>query len=159
MRDSTFSSGKRVPACSSCCLRSQLLKQGLDASAAAFVFFQGRNQGFQSTFDFVYNFLVTTLKKAGRRKKIKRLNFTQALNLQHNPYWQGNQSIVESPPVQYIIQIFKHLQDEGHQDDSTGGTHMVQEENGIKQLASWLICVLWHVCVYRYPLKEQRNVV
>lgn len=67
-------------------LCSQLLKQSLDALAGAFGFFRGRNQGFQSSFDFVYNVLVTTLKKAGGRKRIKTLNFMKALNLKHSPH-------------------------------------------------------------------------
>lgn len=87
-------------------LCGQLLQQSFHSSAGAFVFFQRWNQAFESSFDFVYNFLVTALKKARQRKRFDKIKCHQSAEPTTPPYGQRNQAIVQSSPAAIYIQCF-----------------------------------------------------
>lgn len=76
--DPSFSTGSGSQLVRPARLCGQLLQQSFHSSAGAFVFFQRWNQAFEASFDFVYHFLVTALKKARRRERFDKMKSHQS---------------------------------------------------------------------------------
>lgn len=155
-------------------LCGQLLQQSFHSSAGAFVFFQRWNQAFESSFDFVYNFLVTALKKARQRKRFDKLNVIKVLNLQHRHMDSITKPLFSHLPQRSTYSILHWFLKKKKKFIGWGPSEMTQQVKAPASYQSWWpelhlwnqsaereltpaicslarTCVLWHVCTCRYP--------